>query len=99
MEEFQTLINNSTPVIVDFYADWCAPCKMMAPILKQVKTKLGNKVRIIKIDVEKNQALANNYRIQSVPAIKIFQNGMVKWSGNGVVQSDQLISIVTTVSQ
>jgi len=94
MSTFSELIKSDTPVLVDFYADWCAPCKMMPPILKQVKDKLGDSIRIIKIDSDKNQSLARQYQIRSIPTIMLFQNGEVKWQNSGVMQSSQLISTI-----
>lgn len=98
MERFNELINGNTPVLADFFATWCGPCKMMAPILQQVKAELGEQVRILKIDVDKNQALAQRFQVRSVPTLKIFRLGQVKWSGSGVVQADQLVQIIGSVS-
>ncbi|WP_163709801.1 thioredoxin [Mangrovibacterium lignilyticum] len=99
MEQFKTIINSNTPVLVDFFATWCGPCKMMAPILEQVKSQLGENIRILKIDVDKNPALAQQFQIRSVPTLKIFQNGQVKWTGNGVVQADQLAAVIQSVTR
>jgi len=98
MEQFNTIINGSTPVLVDFFATWCGPCKMMGPILQQLKAELGETIRIIKIDVDNNPAIAQHYQVRSVPTLKIFQNGQVKWSGSGVMQADQLASIIRKVT-
>lgn len=98
MEQFNQIIHDQTPVIVDFHATWCAPCKMMTPILQQVKGQLGNQVRILKVDVDKNQEIAQKYQIRSVPTLMIFQNGQKKWTGNGVVQADQLASVIQSVT-
>lgn len=98
MEQFNTIINGGTPVLVDFFATWCGPCKMMGPILQQLKSELGESIRIIKIDVDKNPAIAQHYQVRSVPTLKIFQNGQVKWSGSGVMQADQLASIARQVT-
>jgi thioredoxin 1 len=99
MQSFSEIIGSRVPVIVDFHAEWCAPCKMMAPILKQVKSSLGDKVRILKIDVDKNPQLASKNGIRSVPTIKVYQNGSERWSASGVVQADRLESIVTGLQQ
>lgn len=94
MESFNTIINSQTPVVVDFHAEWCSPCKMMTPILKQLKSSMGERVRIIKIDVDKNPAIAATNNVRSVPTIKIFKGGLEKWSASGVVQSDRLENII-----
>ncbi|WP_372773730.1 thioredoxin [Mangrovibacterium sp.] len=99
MEQFNTIIQSNTPVLVDFFATWCAPCKMMAPILQQVKSQVGDEVRIIKIDVDKNPAIAQQFQIRSVPTLKLFKNGQVKWTGNGVMQADQLVGIIKTTTR
>jgi thioredoxin 1 len=99
MQSFGEIIGSSVPVIVDFHAEWCAPCKMMTPILRQVKSSLGDKVRILKIDVDKNPQLASKNSIRSVPTIKVYQNGRERWSASGVVQADQLERIVTGLRQ
>jgi thioredoxin 1 len=94
MKNFNEVINSPIPVLVDFSAEWCGPCKMMSPILKQLKSSLGEGVRIIKIDVDENRELSAKYSIRSVPTIKIFQNGTEKWSGAGVRQADNLAAII-----
>ena len=98
MKQFNTLIAGNTPVLVDFFATWCGPCKMIAPILQQIKGELGEQVRIIKIDVDKNPVIAQQFQIRGVPTLKIFQNGQDKWTGSGVMQADHLISIIRSVS-
>ena len=98
MEKFNQIIGGQTPVLVDFSAEWCDPCKMMVPILKQVKDQLGTQVRILKIDVDKNQELASQYQVRNVPTLMIFQNGQKKWTGSGVMQADQLASVIRSVS-
>lgn len=95
MEKFENLINSTTvPVLVDFYATWCGPCKMMHPILENVKSRVGDKARIVKIDVDKQQALAMQYRIQAVPTLMLFKNGQQVWRQSGVVQSNELVSLI-----
>lgn len=91
---FKELINGNKPVLVDFFAEWCGPCKMMPPILKQVKDNLKEAVTIIKIDVDKNQAIAQAYNIQGVPTLMVFQNGQSKWRQSGVVQANQLEQVL-----
>lgn len=93
-ETFGSIINGEKPVLVDFYASWCGPCKMMPPILEQVHTQMGEQVRIIKIDVDKNQQLAAELNVSSVPTLAIFQNGSLKWRQAGVQQSATLIQLL-----
>ncbi|WP_178988681.1 thioredoxin [Winogradskyella schleiferi] len=94
MSKFSELINQDEPVLVDFFADWCGPCKMLAPILKQVKDSLGERVSIIKIDVDKNQALASKYQVRGVPTMLLFKNGKQVWRQSGVLQKEELINII-----
>ena len=82
---FETILNDSRPVIVDFHALWCGPCKVQSPILKELASELGEKVRVIKIDVDQNNALASQYQIQSVPTLIVFKNSKPIWRQSGVV--------------
>lgn len=91
MEDFEKLINGDKPTLVDFYATWCGPCKMQSPILEQVKEKVGDTANVIKIDVDRNEALSQRYRIQSVPTLIVFRNGEPQWRGSGLHQADDLI--------
>lgn len=95
MSKFSELINQDKPVLVDFFAEWCGPCKMLGPILKQVKDNLGDRVSIVKIDVDKNQALAARYQVRGVPTMLLFKNGKQVWRQSGVLQKDEIINIIT----
>lgn len=91
---FNDIINSSTPVLVDFFADWCGPCKMLAPILKQVKEELGDGIKIVKIDVDKNQPLAAKYQVRGVPTMLLSKNGKQLWRQSGVLQKKDIITII-----
>ena len=80
---FHSIINSEKPVLIDFYADWCGPCKSYSPIIQQLKQELGDSVKVIKIDVDKNQQLAGNLQVRSIPTTMIFQNGEMKWKAVG----------------
>jgi thioredoxin 1 len=97
-EKFDELIKGNVPVLIDFSAEWCSPCKMMGPVLDQLKDKMANKIRIVKIDVDNNRELAGRYRIQSVPTLMLFQGGKAKWSGVGVMTSNHLENIINNNS-
>jgi len=96
--KFSELIQSQTPTLVDFSAEWCGPCKMMAPILDEVKSNVGDKATIIKIDVDKNEKAAASYQIRGVPTLILFQNGKIKWRQSGVVQARTLEEIINTYS-
>jgi thioredoxin 1 len=91
---FNEIINSNKPVLVDFYADWCGPCKMMGPILKELKKKLGDRINIIKVDAEKNADAAIKYNVRGVPTLILFHEGQILWQQSGVVQAHQLESII-----
>ena len=93
-ESFAELINGNTPVLVDFFAEWCGPSKMMKPVLEKLHEQMGDKVRIIKIDIDKSPAAANTFQVQSVPTLMLFQKGKPLWRQSGVLQASQLENII-----
>ncbi len=94
METFNDVISMNKPVLVDFFATWCGPCKMMHPVLEQLKTTYGDKIRIIKIDIDKNSAIASQYQIQSVPTLILFKNGNIVWRQSGAMPLNELQNII-----
>ena len=96
MSKFSEIINQNKPVLVDFFAEWCGPCKMMSPILKQVKDALGDEISIIKIDVDKNQPLAVKYQVRGVPTLILFKNGKQLWRQSGMLKKDEIIYVIST---
>lgn len=96
MSKFLEIINQDKPVLVDFFADWCGPCKTLGPILKQVKDELEDKVSIIKINVDKNQALASKYQVRGVPTMLLFKNGKQVWRQSGVLQKNEIITVINS---
>ena len=93
---FKEIITSEVPILVDFSADWCGPCKMLAPILKQVKDELGDAIKIIKIDVDKNQPLAAKYQVRGVPTMILFKQGKQLWRQSGVMQKQEIISQINS---
>jgi len=94
MRSFSEVIKSDKPVLVDFSAEWCGPCKMMPPVLKEVKDKLQDKVIILKVDIDKNPDAARAYQVQSVPTLIVFQNGIVKWRQSGALPASQLMNVL-----
>lgn len=92
--KFGDLIKSDTPTFVDFSAEWCGPCKMMGPILEDLKSKVGDHVKIIKIDVDKNPGIATAYQVQGVPTLMLFKNGNALWRQSGVMTSEQLKKVI-----
>jgi len=98
MASFKDIINQRVPVLIDFKADWCGPCKMMTPILKEVKQQLKESIKIIKVDVDKNQSVAATYQVKGVPTLILFKEGKQVWRQSGVLQASQLIEIINSHS-
>lgn len=91
---FQKLISSETPVLVDFFATWCGPCQMLSPILKQVKDNVGDRITIVKIDVDKNQEIASKYNVRGVPTMMLFQNNKQLWRQSGVLSKEEIIKTI-----
>ncbi|HEY1024286.1 MAG TPA: thioredoxin [Sphingobacteriaceae bacterium] len=94
MSKFQDLINSDNPVLVDFFADWCGPCKVVAPILSEVKSQVRDEVTIIKVDIDKNPEVAHAFHVKQVPTLILFKKGKIKWRQAGVVTTPQLVHIL-----
>ena len=99
MSNFDTIINSEKPVLIDFFATWCGPCKMLSPILKEVKDNLGDRISIIKIDVDKNQQIASKYQVRGVPTMILYQQGKQLWRQSGVLTKDEIIKVILEKSQ
>jgi thioredoxin 1 len=91
---FGSLIASEKPVLVDFFAEWCGPCKMMAPVLKQVKDQLGDQVRIVKIDVDQNSGIATKYQVRGVPTLILFKSGQAVWRQSGVIPANSIAEAI-----
>ncbi len=96
--KFSDIIESDTPVLIDFYADWCGPCHALAPIIQEVKNELGEKVKIVKIDVDRNEALAQKLQIMSIPTIAIFRNGKMEWRAAGVQPKQAIIHKIEEIA-
>lgn len=99
MEKFNEIINGSQLTLVDFFATWCGPCKMMHPVLEQLKEEMGDSLRIIKIDIDKNEALMEQYRIQSVPTLMLFRTGDALWRQSGAMSLSDLKKVVNSYQE
>jgi thioredoxin 1 len=97
-DSFQNIINSDKPVLIDFFATWCGPCQMLGPVLKEVKESMGDRVSIIKIDVDKNQELAAKYQVRGVPTMMLFQKGQQLWRQSGVLSKEDIIRTITDKS-
>ncbi len=96
MNKFQDIIAGDTPVLVDFFAEWCGPCKMMKPVLEELKKKMGNKIIILKIDIDKNISLSSEYRIQSAPTLVLWKQGEIIWRQSGALSLNELEQILSS---
>lgn len=94
MSNFNSIIKSDKPVLIDFFATWCGPCKMLGPVLKEVKDTLGDRISILKIDVDKNQQIAAQYQVRGVPTMILFQNSKQLWRQSGVLNKEDIIKII-----
>lgn len=96
MNKFQDIIAGDTPVLVDFFAEWCGPCKMIKPVIEELKKKMGNKIIILKIDIDKNISLSSEYRIQSVPTLVLWKQGEIIWRQSGALSLNELEQVLSS---
>jgi thioredoxin 1 len=94
LSDFSNIISGDTPVLVDFYANWCGPCKIMSPIVDEIKNEFGNRIRVLKIDVDKNAPVATKFKIKGIPTLLLFKQGEIVWRNAGVVPKDELIQVI-----
>ena len=99
MSNFDNIIQSEKPVLIDFFATWCGPCKALAPILKEVKDSLGDRISIIKIDVDKNQEIASKYQVRGVPTMILFKNGQQLWRQSGVLSKEEIIKTINNFAK
>src|SRR5688500_7564370 len=99
METFKDIIQSSEPVLVDFYADWCGPCKAMNPVIKEIASEVKGKARVIKVDIDKAQAAAIQYNVQAVPTFMIFRNGKAVWRHSGMIDKQTLLNSIYSNSK
>ena len=97
MSDFNEIINSDKPTLVDFYANWCGPCKMMTPIIEETKSELGDKANVLKVNVDDNKEVSVKYNVRSIPTVILFKNGNPVWRHSGVVQKNVLINEVNKV--
>lgn len=95
MSKFSDLINGETPVLVDFYAEWCGPCKAMAPVMKEIKSSIGEKIVILKVDIDKNPKISSAFNVQGVPTFILFKRGQIKWRQSGAMQRSYLEQVIS----
>ena len=98
MASFKDIINRPVPVLIDFYAEWCGPCKLMSPVLKEVKEQMGDSISVIKIDVDRNKKLSQRFQIRGVPTLMIFKNGEPVWRQAGLIPKEEIISQLNMAS-
>ena len=94
---FDSIIQDSKPVVIDFHALWCGPCKVQSPVLKEIANELGDRIRVIKIDVDQNREIASRYNIQSVPTLMVFKKGEIKYKQAGVHSKSQLMNVINNL--
>ncbi|WP_179338439.1 thioredoxin [Winogradskyella ludwigii] len=92
--DFNKIVNEKTPVLVDFFAEWCGPCKAQSPVIKELAQEVNGKVRVIKIDIDKNQAVAQRYNVRGVPTLVLFIEGQIVWRQSGVQSKSQLLDVI-----